>query len=311
MPFNDVYRRQVGLLVRTIPHVAEENCFALKGGTAINLFYRDMPRLSVDIDLTYQPIADRKESLAEIEAALRRIGSRIKKADKRITVNESAPGTQDTINKLVVRTPDRVQIKIEVTPVLRGCVYDPKVMSVSARTEDAFGFAEMNVLSFADLFAGKIVAALDRQHPRDLFDVHQLLENEGVSAELRTALIVYLISHDRAPHSLLSATCRDLAHDYEQNFRGMAETDVVIEVLQKTHTAIARNVLLEMPEDHQRFLVSFYRRDPDWSLLGVDGAEDLPAVKWREANLDNAGEETRNSIADALEALFATPTSSG
>ena len=57
MPFNYVYRRQVDLLVRTLPYVAEEECFALKGGTAINLFVRDLPRLSVDIDLTYLPVA--------------------------------------------------------------------------------------------------------------------------------------------------------------------------------------------------------------------------------------------------------------
>jgi hypothetical protein len=44
MPFSDVYRRQVQLLVRTLPLVAEQDCFALKGGTAINLFYRKLPR---------------------------------------------------------------------------------------------------------------------------------------------------------------------------------------------------------------------------------------------------------------------------
>ena len=55
MAFSDLYRRQVELLVRTIPPVAQEACFALKGGTAINLFIRNMPRLSVDIDLTYLP----------------------------------------------------------------------------------------------------------------------------------------------------------------------------------------------------------------------------------------------------------------
>lgn len=57
MPLNDVYRQQAALLVRMLPFVAEEGCFALKGGTAINLFLRDMPRLSVDIDLTYLPVA--------------------------------------------------------------------------------------------------------------------------------------------------------------------------------------------------------------------------------------------------------------
>jgi len=114
MPFDDVYRRQVDLLVRTLPYVAEEKCFALKGGTAINLFVRELPRLSVDIDLTYLPIADRDQSLTEIDDALKRIGTRIKSVMKGIRVTESTPATQQTINKLILRTPDRVQIKIEV-----------------------------------------------------------------------------------------------------------------------------------------------------------------------------------------------------
>ena len=158
MPFNDVYRRQVELLVRTLPYVAEEECFALKGGTAINLFVRDLPRVSVDIDLTYLPIADRDQSLAEIDEALRRIGERIKSVMKGIRVTESTPATQQAINKLILRTPDRVQIKIEVTPVLRGCVFDSETMTICDKAEDQFGFAEISVLSFADLYAGKILA---------------------------------------------------------------------------------------------------------------------------------------------------------
>ncbi len=204
MPFNDVYRHQVQLLVRALPYVADEGCFALKGGTAINLFVRDMPRLSVDIDLTYLPLGAREESLVKIDAALKRIGERIKSVEPAMAITQSAPASQDTINKIVIRTPNRVQIKIEVTPVLRGCVYDPVMMRVSERAEDEFGFAEINVLSFADLYAGKIMAALDRQHPRDLYDLHQLQENEGITDELRAALIVYLISHNHPPHQLLS-----------------------------------------------------------------------------------------------------------
>ena len=52
------YADQVQLLVRLLPIVADERDFALKGGTAINLFYRDLPRLSVDTDLTYVPVKD-------------------------------------------------------------------------------------------------------------------------------------------------------------------------------------------------------------------------------------------------------------
>jgi len=304
MPFNDVYRRQVELLVRTLPYVAEEECFALKGGTAINLFVRDMPRLSVDIDLTYLPIADRDQSLAEIDEALKRIGTRIKSVMKGIMIAESTPATQKTINKLILRTPDRVQIKIEVTPVLRGCVYNPKTMTICGKAEDQFGFAEISVLSFADLYAGKILATLDRQHLRDLFDVYQLLENEGIDDELRTALIVYLVSHDHSPHTLLSPATRDIEHDYERNFLGMIEEDIAMETLHATRTALVDNVATNMPEDHRSFLVSFYRRKPKWSLLGLDGLDQLPAVKWRELNLDKAGEETRADMVRKLEEVL-------
>ena len=77
MAFVEIYRRQVALLIRILPLVAQEASFALKGGTAINLFVRDLPRLSVDIDLVYLPVADREMSLAAIRAGLARIGAAI------------------------------------------------------------------------------------------------------------------------------------------------------------------------------------------------------------------------------------------
>lgn len=70
MDRDSLFYRQVALLVRVLPWVATEKCLALKGGTAINLFVRDMPRLSVDIDLAYLPIEPREASLQHISAAL-------------------------------------------------------------------------------------------------------------------------------------------------------------------------------------------------------------------------------------------------
>lgn len=139
MAYSDTYRAQVELLIQTLSHVANEECFALKGGTAINLFIRNMPRLSVDIDLTFLPIADRTTSLTAIDAALKRIAESIRQSDSTIQITESAPCTQAQITKLIVRARDRTQIKIEVTPVLRGCVYEPRSMAVSAKVEDQFG----------------------------------------------------------------------------------------------------------------------------------------------------------------------------
>jgi predicted nucleotidyltransferase component of viral defense system len=296
MAFNDLYRKQVELLVRTIPPVAQEACFALKGGTAINLFIRNMPRLSVDIDLTYLPLAERDAALIDIDLALKRIADRIRIAEKNVRVTESAPRTQREINKLVVRTRDGVQIKVEVTPVLRGCVYEPVMMSVSQKVENDFGFAEINVLSFADLYAGKIMAALDRQHPRDLFDVHHLLGNEGINDELRNAIIVYMISHDHSPHSLLNPVLRNTTQDFEQSFMGMTREHISLDVLLSARDRLIANVTGNMPENHKAFLRFFYCRKPDWTLLGLDGVKNLPAVRWREMNLDKAGHDTQAEL---------------
>lgn len=304
MAFTDIYRKQVELLVRTIPYVAEEKCFALKGGTAINLFIRNMPRLSVDIDLTYLPVNERTQALADIDLALKRIAQRIRAKVPEVHIAESAPATQKEITKLVIRTRDRVQIKIEVTPVLRGCVYEPVLMPVCVTVEQQFGFAEMNVLSFADLYAGKIMAALDRQHPRDLFDIHQLLENENINDELRNAIIIYLISHDHSPHSLLNPILRDIAQDFEQNFVGMTDVPIELSTLYSARQQLITNITSNMPAHHKKFLRSFYSRKPEWDLLGIAEAQNLPAVRWREFNLDKSGHGTKETLLDKLEQII-------
>ncbi len=304
MTYNPIFREQVALLVSLIPTVAKENCFALKGGTAINLFIRDLPRLSVDIDLTYLPISDRTQSLRDIDDALKRIAERIRKIYPKHTVYESAPSTQKTINKLVIRSPHRLQIKIEVTPVLRGCVYEPVILPVSQRKEDEFGFAKMKVLSFADLYAGKIMAALDRQHPRDLFNIHYLLENEGITDELRTALLIYLISHDHSPYSLLSPQLKDISAIYETDFVGMVDEDFSYEALTSARLRLIDEVVTGMPDIHKELLISFYKGNPKWDLIKIPGVEALPAVRWREINLDKAGQETRLEIIKKLEGIL-------
>lgn len=253
MAFSEIYEKQVSLLVRTLPHVAAEDCFALKGGTAINLFIRNLPRLSVDIDLTYLPIAERNQSLTEIDNALRRIAGRVQRIDNTVHITESAPRTQKQITKLVIRTKEGVQIKIEVTPVLRGCVYEPTIMPVCKTIEDNFGYAEVKVLSFADLYAGKIMAALDRQHPRDLFDINKLYENEEIDDKLRTAVIIYLISHDHSPHSLLSPVLRNIEQDFEQNFVGMTDQMVTLQRLFEARDRLTTDIVVNMPDNHKDF----------------------------------------------------------
>jgi predicted nucleotidyltransferase component of viral defense system len=302
MPFAENYRRQVSLLVRTLPFVAEEKCFALKGGTAINLFIRDMPRLSVDIDLTYLPVQPRVESLAAIDAAMKRIADRIKAGIRGATITEGK--LEGALTRLNIRA-EGAQIKIEVTPVLRGCVFEPELRSVSEAVEDKFGFAEMQVVSFADLYAGKIVAALDRQHPRDLFDVRDLLANEGIDDSLRSAFIVYMLSHDRPMSEVLAPRRKDISEEFLRGFQGMTEGEISREELVAARESLIAEIVGKMPEAHRKFLVSFERGKPEWALLNVPGAPKLPAVLWRQQNLDKLSPEKRAALVAGLEKALA------
>ncbi len=275
----------------------------MKGGTAINLFIRDLPRLSVDIDLTYLPVEDRAASLAAIDAAMLRIAERITATirDARVLPSRSR---ENVITKLVVRG-DGAQIKIEVTPVLRGCVFEPQMRPVSPSVEDAFGFAEMRIVSFPDLFAGKLVAALDRQHPRDLFDVRDLLAAEGIDEELRRAFLVYLISHDRPMAEVLSARRKDIAAEFERGFVGMTLQPVVLTDLLAAREALVSQIVGAMPEAHRQFLLAFERGAPDWSAVSLEAAAGLPAVRWRQRNLDSLSVEKRAALVAQLEAVLA------
>lgn len=303
MAFLDTYRQQVALLIRTIPFVAREEAFALKGGTAINLFVRDMPRLSVDIDLTYLPVEDRTRSLAAIDAAMLRIAERIEAGIPGAKVNPSRSADEKIVTKLIVRAGD-VQIKIEITPVLRGTVYDPVVTPVVPTVEDAFGFAEMQVVSFADLYAGKIVAALDRQHPRDLFDVRDLLAHEGIGDELRRAFLVYLISHNRPMAEVLAPTRKPLADEFARGLVGMTQKPVALADLEAARETIIAAMVADMPDAHRHFLVGFKRGEPDWELLGIPEAQRLPAVLWKQRNLDRLPADKRLELANALEKVL-------
>ena len=287
-----------------MPLVAEETCFALKGGTAINLFVRDLPRLSVDIDLTYLPVASWDESLRDVDAALRRIAGRIEASLAAARVQPGTVRGEDAVNKLFVRD-GRVQVKIEVTPVLRGCVYEPEERAVSQTVERLLGFAAIRVVSFADLFAGKLVAALDRQHPRDLFDVRELLAREGIDDRLRTAFIVYLISHNRPLAELLAPVRRDMEEEFERGLAGMTEVPVTLDALVDTREALIADVVGRMPDAHKRFLLSFEEGAPDWSLLDVPDAARLPAVQWRMANLARLDGPRRSELATGLAAALA------
>ncbi|BAO27830.1 nucleotidyl transferase AbiEii/AbiGii toxin family protein [Sulfuritalea hydrogenivorans] len=281
--FDSPYSRQVRLLVSVLPMVGREACFALKGGTAINLFVRDMPRLSVDIDLAFLPTGDRAAALQEIDAALRRISDGL--TGRPYGYRVRAGKRQESLAYGLLVADGAAEIKIEVSPVSRGTVYPESMRRIVGSAEAEFGFAEVPVVSFADLYAGKIVAALDRQHPRDLFDVKLLLAKEGIDDALFRAFLVYLISHDGSIARVLNPTLKPLADLFERQFVGMTSEPVTLEELEQARAELIAALHGRLGERERDFLVSFKRREPKWELLGVAHAPELPAIRWKLQNL--------------------------
>ncbi len=296
---NNTYYKQVKLLVQLLPLVAEESCFALKGGTAINLFMRNLPRLSVDIDLVYLPMLERKEALQGITAALSRIAERIAKALPQAKIIEVFKDKPDAMRLIVAH--HGIQIKIELSPVQRGTVFEPVLMSVCNKVEDEFGFAEISVVSLEDLYAGKICAALDRQHPRDLFDVQILLGNEGLTEDIRKAFVVYIISHPRPIVDLLNPTEKDITDIYEGEFKDMAFKNTSLDKLVKTRKELIKDVNSSLTKNDKEFLLSFKNKKPTWDLLDLAGVKELPAVKLKLINLNKMKVEKHKAAYEKLE----------
>jgi predicted nucleotidyltransferase component of viral defense system len=280
-----VYFRQAELLLRMLPFIDKESVFALKGGTAINFFVRDLPRISVDIDLVYLPIGDRDLSLHEMSDALIRISGSIKsKIPGTKIIPRKIKGT-DFLSGLFVQRQETI-VKIEPNLVIRGSVHPPerRIMSPKAR-----GIFEMSVecrtLSADELYAGKICAALDRQHPRDLFDIHMLLKDGEISASMRKVFIVYLISHDRPMVEVLNPGFADIRPVFETEFKDMTIEEVSCEDLEKTRENLISRIAEELTVQEKQFIVSVKEGIPQWELIGLEGVANLPAVKWKLVNI--------------------------
>lgn len=295
------YAAQVELLVRAIPLVAREEIFALKGGTAINLFYRNMPRLSVDIDLTYLPLDPRDVALARIDEAFDRMAAAAGELLPGVDAHRIAGGGGgDT--RLQLQTREAV-VKVEVSPVTRGTVAEPRRMRVTDPVEDAFGFAETAVVAFEDLYAGKLCAALDRQHPRDLFDVRLLYAHEGITPDLFRTFLVYAACSGRPLHELVDPHEIDLDRAFVQEFEGMTIEAIPLEALVETRRTLIQDLQARMIGSAAEFLLSVHDADPRFDLIGLPAAEALPAVQWKLLNLRRLKEKNPDKHAAQRDAL--------
>jgi predicted nucleotidyltransferase component of viral defense system len=298
---NPTYLATARLLTEVAPVVFEGNVFALKGGSAINLFLRAMPRLSVDLDLVLLDHGlPREIALARINEALRTAKERLEHRGLRVQAL-SAAGMGET--KLLVQR-EALTVKVEVNTVIRGAVLLPTVMALNAVARDALmADLELPLLSSDDIYGGKLVAAMDRQHPRDLFDVMHLFEHEGITPGIRRCFVVYLASHNRTFHEVLFPRPKELRLAYEASFEGMTAEPVAIERLLETRARLFRELPAALDDSEREFLRTLVRAEPKWSLMGIPHLEELPAIRWRLKNLRQLAQESPRKFADLAQAL--------
>jgi predicted nucleotidyltransferase component of viral defense system len=301
------YADAVTLLVNILPYLDTELRFALKGGTAINLFEHDLPRLSIDIDLTWLPTQDFDTDTTQIAEALTALAARLSAPPLRLQVRESAALDAPRINRLIVSR-GRTQVKIETSPVMRGAVHPVRRMDLRPDVERRFGSAQLQVLHFADLYGGKLAAALSRQHPRDLFDIGVLLEQDRLDTEVWRTFLIYLTASPKpAAEMLAPAEPRDFAAVFERQFRGMTREPVTVQWLLDARIRLLARMQELLDTSAREFLISVERESPDFGLIGLPQAAMLPGVRRKLQNLASRSRAKREAdyrqLAETLERI--------
>jgi predicted nucleotidyltransferase component of viral defense system len=275
---NKTYSRQAALLISVIPEIAVDRRLALHGGTAINLFVRNMPRLSVDIDLTYVPLEDRETSFRNTSEALKEISSRIEKRLPAIRIEHK----EDT-HKLLVANKEAI-IKVEVSQIVRG-VLSPvteKPLCENAQTQfDAF--CAINVVPDGQLFGGKVCAAMDRQHPRDIFDMKHLMQNEGFTQAIKEGFLFRLLSSERSVQDVLFPNLLDQRQAMENQFAGMSDEPFTYEEYEQVRETMVETVQRAITEEDKAFILSVKKAQPDWSVYHFG---EFPSIRWKQQNLE-------------------------
>ncbi|MGN0236693.1 MAG: nucleotidyl transferase AbiEii/AbiGii toxin family protein [Lepagella sp.] len=297
---NNVYRKKVELLLRILPFVTDEECFAIHGGTAINLFIKNLSRLSVDIDVTYIPLEDRASSLNHINEALLRIAEKAKRSFRDIRIIPRLDICKITCER------QGCQVKIEVNQTKRGLVCgEAKLYPLCAKAQDLFGMeVDARIVSLPQLYGGKISAALSRQHPRDLFDVNQM---DISLSEVKEGLIFCLLGSDRPIHESFSPNMIDQREAMEKQFVGMSDIPFSYEEFEETRSNLIEGINNIITEEDKRFLINFEELSVDIENCPYSSFFKYPSVKWKIQNLQKLktiNPKKLRSEADKLKRIF-------
>ena len=274
------YVEQVALILRILPEIARFPDFALHGGTAINLFHHDMPRLSVDVDLTYVPYGKRVDDLAHIKKQLVELSEKLKSIIPGIYIQ--APAMHFEEYKLFCSLKSAL-VKVEVNTINRGLIGDAKQYVLCKVAQETFNsFVEIGLVPDSQLFGGKIVAALDRQHPRDIFDTKILLDRDGLTDEIMMGFLFALFSSKRPLHEILNPSMIDQKNALYNQFKGMSKEQFSYPMFELERLRLIKAIHANLTFAQKHLILSVAKGNPDWFY---DNWGSFPGIAWKIKNL--------------------------
>jgi hypothetical protein len=274
---NRLYEEQVRLLLHILPVIYREEDFAVHGGTAINLFIKNLPRYSVDVDLTYIPIASREVSLVEIDKKLAAISQQLQRAVPGVNI-------RPVPNKLLC-TLGRSTVKIEVNGIKRGIIGPTIEMPLCVKAQAEFGmYCKARIVPLEQLYGGKIAAALSRQHPRDLFD-YNYMDTDNIKG-LKRGFIFALLGSDKPFIESLSPNLINQQVTLENQFRGMTDIPFTYEDYENARTQLIAFINSMLNKEDKAFLVGFEEGKPQWDNSAYCDFNDFPSVQWKLLNVN-------------------------
>lgn len=277
------YVQTVRLLLETAPVLFGSPQFVMKGGTAINLFVQDLPRLSVDIDVVWKDYTTpREQAMASISQALQTTRRELERRGGKVRMSAAGQGEE---TKLFVERENR-QVKIEVNHVFRGTVLSVQQRRLVKKARDLFtADLTVPVLATPELYGSKVVAALDRQHPRDFFDLLGFYKKDGLTPEIVECFVCYLAGHNRPVHEVLFSRDKDIVSVFQNEFVGMTTDPVDVEALLAVRQRLRTDLLSKLTNAHRDFLLSLTQDEPNWDLMTCPHLSELPAIRWKLQNL--------------------------
>ncbi len=280
---NAEYKERVRLLLQLIPIVSKIDDFAIHGGTAINLFVLDLPRYSVDIDLTFIPVKSREETYSDIRAHLTRLKKEIKHLFPKLVIEEKPNKINCSLGGILV--------KIEVNGTKRGLIDVPVVMPLCSLAQAEFTtFCEAKIVPISQLYGGKITAALDRQHPRDLFDVKLMFDFVTDFAQVKKGFLYCLLGGDRPIVESLLPNRVDHSETLVKQFLGMTTMPFSYSDYEETREKLIGFINAGLTLRDKEFLVAFEAGRDLSQFAEYQEYLLFPSVQWKLQNVNKLKE---------------------